>query len=74
MLRAKAIGSLIFWGPPGSGKTTVARLLAQETTFTFVQISAIFTGVAELKRFRGGAGPPRGGPGHIAVRRRDPPL
>ena len=45
-----ALGSLIFWGPPGSGKTTVGRLLAHETKLTFIQISAIFSGVAELKK------------------------
>ncbi|HXY57606.1 MAG TPA: replication-associated recombination protein A [Methylocystis sp.] len=50
MLRAQALGSMIFWGPPGSGKTTVARLLAKATDYAFVEISAIFTGVAELKK------------------------
>ncbi|HYA81139.1 MAG TPA: replication-associated recombination protein A [Methylocystis sp.] len=50
MLRAKALGSMIFWGPPGSGKTTVARLLAKTTDYAFVEISAIFSGVAELKK------------------------
>ena len=50
MIATGRMGSLILWGPPGTGKTTVARLLADAAGYRFEQISAIFSGVADLKK------------------------
>jgi putative ATPase len=50
MIASGRLGSLILWGPPGTGKTTIARLLADEVGYRFKQISAVFSGVADLKK------------------------
>ena len=50
MLAARRLASMILWGPPGSGKTTIARLLAEVTDLAFEPMSAVFSGVADLRK------------------------
>lgn len=50
MANAGRLSSMILWGPPGTGKTTIARLLAEAAGYQFDQLSAVFSGVADLKR------------------------
>src|SRR5471032_2144991 len=50
MMAARSLSSMILWGPPGCGKTTIARLLAETTDLHFEPISAVFSGVADLRK------------------------
>jgi putative ATPase len=50
MADAHRLGSMILWGPPGTGKTTIARLLADAAGYEFQQLSAVFSGVADLRK------------------------
>ena len=50
MVASRRLASMVLWGPPGSGKTTLARLLAQHTDLQFEPLSAVFSGVADLRR------------------------
>ncbi|HAA91246.1 MAG TPA: AAA family ATPase [Rhodospirillaceae bacterium] len=50
LLRARQLASIVFWGPPGCGKTTIARLLAEAVDLAFEPLSAVFSGVADLRK------------------------
>ena len=75
MLAARQISSMILWGPPGCGKTTLARLIAEKVDLHFELLSAVFSGVADLRKiFEAAQAAPPDGPRHAAVHRRDPSL
>src|SRR5213079_3299056 len=50
MVAAGRLASMILWGPPGTGKTSIARLLADAVSMRFINISAVFSGIADLKK------------------------
>ncbi len=50
LIRTKTLASLILWGPPGTGKTTLARIIANEAEADFIEISAVTSGLADVKR------------------------
>jgi putative ATPase len=50
MVETKRLVSMVLWGPPGCGKTTIARLLAEQTDLAFEPLSATFSGVADLRK------------------------
>src|SRR5882672_11119320 len=50
MVAARRLASMVLWGPPGCGKTTIARLLAETTDLAFEPLSAVFSGVADLRK------------------------
>src|SRR6266853_1057001 len=50
MVASRQLSSMILWGPPGCGKTTIAQLLAQGTDLVFEPLSAVFSGVADLRK------------------------
>jgi len=74
MLAQGRLASLILWGPPGCGKTTIARLLAQSVELEFVQLSAVFSGVADLRKVFAEARAATRSAAAPCCYRRDPPL
>jgi len=50
MIKSGKMASFVLWGPPGCGKTTIARILAKETNLHFESLSAVFSGVADLRK------------------------